>query len=192
MTISTNPDRSDVYNPSMVKSILPKVMDELHGNSVFTRIINKLCPKGIDTSKMGRISSSKYRSYGYSKTINTKDGIYRLGRTLDTEDGIIFKVNLCRGIKWDRANGGNVFGDEFCLNIDIIDRNLTGLYAMKRDYSGMYFRSREYAYDPMKDFEAFVIGRLADDFNNNAPEVQSYFDERCKTLAGIHAATARY
>lgn len=198
MTLSHKSDLSDVYNPSLVKELLPRVFDELHANSVFTRIINEMMPNGIaqtlpsgvTVTSWGRINKSKIR---YGTHLNSEDGTYIMKRTLTTKDMVTVKMELYRDS--DYGIGRNyVFNNKFNLDIKFIDEGLRNHRYIKTDMLGyLSFRGGSATYDPTTDFEAFVF-KLAESFNtpNQASAIEFAFNTFRGHAKSMHDATTRY
>jgi cyclophilin family peptidyl-prolyl cis-trans isomerase len=189
MTIPQHLDLSDVYTPTLVKPLIEKVFAELHGNSVFTRMIDEMMPQGIDPKRWGRISKSAYHSNNWSKVKNSADGIHRMGRLLDTDDNITVRINLHRVTTYQ---SGYTFGNQFHMDIQFIDNQLVQQRHIKSDLHTLSYRGKTLDYDPKTDFEPFVLLTLANDFNNNAQNIMDSFESRKVQVRAIHAATARY
>lgn len=189
MTISMKSDLSDVYCPSVAKPLIEKVLTELHGNSVFTRILDEMLPNGFDVTKFGRISQSKMRSSSWAKVADSVDGLYRIGRLLPTDDKITVNLNIHREYMY---RSGYNFTNKFSLRLKFTDEALWLQPMIKTGLHSLNFSTRLYAYDTTRDFEGFVLTQLVDDFNNNSANVLAAFEQHKKTIKAIHAATARF
>jgi hypothetical protein len=48
-------DYANEYTKPAMKVVLPELLTELVTNTVFSKIIGRMCPRGIDVAKMGRV-----------------------------------------------------------------------------------------------------------------------------------------
>lgn len=191
MTISTHQDLSDVFNPVIVKPIIEQVFTELQTNSIFTRILAEMLPKGADASRFGRVSKSCHHHNTWTKLINSLDGLYRVGRVLPTDDDITIRLNLYRKAGYNGSQSGHVFEREFYLRLEFTDNALKRQFKIKSDLSVLSFVTNSFRYDTSKDFEGFVLGTVMNDFNAHS-FIITEFEEHKQKYRDIHAATSRY
>ena len=196
MTISTNPERSDVFCKDVIKPLIENVFTALYTNSVFTRIINELMPRGFDVKQFGRISSKTIPLYKPNRHYNSTDGIYCFGRTMPTQDEITIRLRLFRKKGWNHTQSANVshgytFSDEFFLQIEFIDERIVRQNMIRGMLGTTLYATQTLQYNQNDHFESFVLKTLVNDFNNNYTEIENRFEEHQNKIRGIHAATAK-
>lgn len=158
----------DQFTATEVRDVIPDIMkavlDQTH---VLYRPLMDISPVGYDTSKFGRVGSSKVRRYyGGNVLVNSKDGTHRISRSLVMGKRKV-TVSINRECKYSQINGkyGHQFYNEFVLNIQVNDYELALPYIGEEFYT-FSFRTRKVKYDGSKSFRDFLVQDMTEEYNN--------------------------
>lgn len=191
--ISQQNDLSDVYCASYMKNVIERVWNEIHANSVFSRIIDEYNPRGVNQGEgFSRISNRKFRSWSGISVVDTADNVIRFSRTLKAGNGMHYKISIDRSY---RNIGRNVyqFTEDFTLKLEILDMDLISTPYVKSDFGRLYFDTGSMGYNKGDDFGHFCVS-MVQQFNtpNRSDSILRRFADKKKWYAEIHKATGRF